>query len=55
LGKIEVKKIETGFFLSEEYRQQLDATNLSSDRPSVDKHNSLTIGGERIRALIELM
>jgi hypothetical protein len=26
-----------------------------SDRPSVDKHNSMTLDGERIRALTELM
>ena len=55
LGQDRSEENRNRFFLSEEYRQLLDATNLYSDRPSVDKHNSLTIGGERIRALIELM
>jgi hypothetical protein len=38
-----------------EYKAIIDATYLYSDRPSIDKHNSLMIGGDRIRALTELM
>ena len=53
LGKIEVKASQTGYFLPNEYKAVIDATYLYSDRPSVDKHDSLTIGGERIRALTE--
>jgi hypothetical protein len=33
----------------------IDATYLYSDRPKIDKHNSLLTGGDRIRALTELM
>jgi integrase len=55
LGKIAVKATQTGYFQPDEYARLIDATYLYSDRPSVDKHNSLTIGGERIRALTELM
>lgn len=38
-----------------EYKQIMDVTWLYSDRPSIDKHNSSTLGGDRIRALTELM
>jgi integrase len=55
LGKIHVKPRETGYFKPDEYQKILDATYAYSDRPSVDKHNSLTVGGHRIRALTELM
>jgi integrase len=55
LGKIQVKARQTGYFLPNEYKAIIDATYLYSDRPSVDKHNSLTIGGQRIRALTEVM
>ena len=55
LGKIQVKARQTGYFMPDEYKAVIDATYVYSDRPSVDKHNSLTIGGERIRALTELM
>jgi integrase len=55
LGKIQVKAAETGYFTPAEYAAILDATYAYSDRPSVDKHNSMTLGGERIRALTELM
>jgi integrase len=55
LGKIQVKATQTGYFTPSEYRATIGATYIYSDRPSVDKHNSLTIGGERIRALTELM
>lgn len=55
LGKIQVKPAETGYFQPDEYTALLDATYIYSDRPSIDKHNCLTIGGERIRALTELM
>jgi len=55
LGKIEVKASQTGCFEPDEYKAIIDATYLYSDRPSVDSHNSLTIGGERIRALTETM
>ena len=55
LGKIQVKATQTGYFLPNEYKTLIDATYVYSDRPSVDKHNSLTIGGQRIRALTELM
>lgn len=55
LGRIEVKPTQTGYFKPDEYKALLDATYLYSDRPSVDKHNALTIGGDRIRALTELM
>jgi hypothetical protein len=49
LGRIQVRATETRYFLPDEYRAIID------DRPSVDKHNSSTLGGERIRALTELM
>ncbi|MEO8594184.1 MAG: site-specific integrase [Candidatus Solibacter sp.] len=55
LGKIQVKATQTGYFQPAEYKAVIDATYIYSDRPSVDSHNSLTIGGERIRALTELM
>ena len=55
LGRIEVKATQTGYFPPNEYRAIIDATYAYSDRPSVDKHNSMTLGGERIRALSELM
>jgi integrase len=55
LGKIQVKARQTGYFMPAEYAAIIDATHVYSDRPSVDRHNSLTIGGERIRALTELM
>jgi integrase len=55
LGKIQVKVVQTGYFQPTEYKAIIDATYAYSDRPSVDKHNSLTIGGHRIRALSELM
>ncbi len=55
LGKIQVKATETGYFLPDEYHKLLDAAYAYSDRPSVDKHKSSTPGGERIRALTELM
>ncbi len=55
LGKIDVKPTQTGYFVKEQYDAIIDATYVYSDRPSVDKHNSLTVGGHRIRALTELM
>jgi integrase len=56
LGKVQVKKTPTGYFPPEEYKKILDATYLYSDRPSIDKHNSLDRhGGDRIRAVTELM
>ena len=55
LGKIQVKATQTGYFQPDEYKAVIDATHLYSDRPSVESHNSLTIGGKRIRALTELM
>jgi integrase len=55
LGKIEVKTTPTGYFMPDQYRQLIDATYAYSDRPSVDKHDGLNIGGERVRALTELM
>jgi integrase/recombinase XerD len=55
LGKIQVKPVQTGYFIPEEYKAVVDATHIYSDRPSVDKHNSLTVGGHRIRTLTELM
>jgi integrase/recombinase XerD len=55
LGKIQVKATQTGYFLPAEYKTLIDATYVYSDRPTVDKHNSLTIGGQRIRALTEVM
>ena len=42
-------------FLPEEYKTIIDATYAYSDRPSIDKHNSITVGGYRIRALTEVM
>jgi hypothetical protein len=33
----------------------IEATYLYSDRPHIGKHNSLLIGGDRIRAFTELM
>jgi integrase/recombinase XerD len=50
LGRIQVKATQTGYFQPHEYKAVIDATYLYSDRPSIDKHNSLTIGGERIRS-----
>ena len=55
LGKIEVKATQTGYFMPNEYKAILDATYIYSDRPSIDKHNELTLGGVRIRALTETM
>jgi integrase/recombinase XerD len=55
LGRIQVKATQTGYFGPDEYRTIIDATYLYSDRPSVDKHNSLVVGGDRIRALTEVM
>jgi integrase len=55
LGKIQVKATQTGYFQPAEYQAIIDATYAYSDRPSVDRHNSSTLGGERIRALTELM
>jgi integrase/recombinase XerD len=55
LGRIEVKATQTGYFKPDEYKALLDATYVYSDRPTVDKHNALTLGGHRIRALTELM
>jgi len=55
LGKIQVKATQTGYFTPSEYKAIIDATYIYSDRPSVDKHDSSTLGGERIRALTELM
>jgi integrase len=55
LGRIEVKATQTGYFQPHEYKAILDATYIYNERPRVDKHNSLNIGGHRIRALTELM
>jgi|SRR5215471_2502636 len=56
LGKIRVDAPETGYFTPPQYQTLLDTTYLYSDRPSVDKHNGpLTVGGHRIRAVMELM
>ena len=55
LGKIEVKATQTGYFMPDQYRRLIDATYAYSDRPSVDKHDGMTVGGERVRALTELM
>jgi integrase len=55
LGKIEVKATQTGYFMPDQYRRLIDATYIYSDRPSVDKHDETTLGGERVRALTELM
>ncbi len=55
LGRIEVKATQTGYFMPEEFKKLIDATYVYSDRPSIDKHNALVIGGHRIRALTELM
>jgi integrase/recombinase XerD len=55
LGRIQVKARQTGYFMPSEYAAISDATFAYSDRPTVDKHNSTSLGGERIRALTELM
>lgn len=57
LGKINVKKTQTGYFMPDQYKAILDATYLYSDKPSVDRHlaTPITDGGKRIRALMELM
>lgn len=55
LGKIEVKATQTGYFMPDQYKRLIDATYVYSDRPSVDKHNGMTIGGDCVRALTELM
>lgn len=55
LGKIKVTATETQPFEQTEYKAVVDATYIYSDRPSIDKHNSSTLGGQRIRALTELM
>ena len=54
LGRIEVQSTQTGYFMPDQYRRLIDATYAYSDRPSVDKHDGLTVGGERVRALTEL-
>ena len=55
LGKIKHKPTQTGYFPPDEYAAIVDATHIYCDRPRVDKHSSLIIGGDRIRALTELM
>jgi integrase len=55
LGRIEVKVTQTGYFMPDQYRRLIDATYAYSDRPSVDKHNGIMVGGDRVRALTELM
>lgn len=55
LGKIKVPKRQTGYFPAEDYKKIVDATYAYSDRPSIDKLSGGTLGGERIRALTELM
>ncbi len=55
LGRIQVKVTQTGYFQPHEYKAVIDSTYLYSDRPSIDKHDSSTLGGDRIRALTELM
>ena len=55
LGRVQFTKTQTDYFTPEEYAKVLDSTWLYSDRPSIDKHDSMTVGGERIRALTELM
>lgn len=55
LGRIQVKATQTGYFQPHEYKAVIDATYVYSDRPSIDKHDSSTLGGDRIRALTELM
>lgn len=55
LGRIEVRATQTGYFMPDQYRRLVDATYAYSDRPSVDKHDGMTVGGERVRALTELM
>ena len=55
LGRIQVKVTQTGYFQPHEYKAVIDATHIYSDRPRIDKHNSVMIGGERIRTLTELM
>lgn len=54
LGKIEVKKTATGYFMPDEYRKLLDATYLYSDQPGHGATRT-TEGGDRIRAVMELM
>ena len=53
--RIQVKVTQTGYFQPDEYKAVIDATYLYSYRPKIDKHNWLLIGGDRIRALTELM
>ena len=55
LGRIQVKVTQTGYFQPNEYKAVIDATYLYSDRPNIDKHNSVRPGGDRIRTLTELM
>jgi integrase/recombinase XerD len=57
LGKIQVKKTQTGYFKPEQYKVVLDATYAYSDRPSVLRHIApqMVDGGKRIRTLLELM
>ena len=38
-----------GEAMREEYKAIIDATYLYSDRPSIERHNSLMVGGDRIR------
>jgi hypothetical protein len=45
LGRILVKATQTGYFQPREYKAVIDATYLYSDRPSIDKHNSLLTRG----------
>lgn len=55
LGKIQVKATQTGYFQPAEYAAVIDATYIYSDRPRIDRRDDTTLGGERIRALTELM
>jgi integrase len=52
LGKIEGPEAPTGYFEPEEYKRLLDATYIYTDQGS--RYGGL-IGGERIRAVMELM
>ena len=55
LGVIQVQPTQTGYFEPAHYKKLIDTTYVYSDRPSIDNHNTLTIGGHRIRAVAELM
>ena len=50
LRHIQVKVTQTGYFQPQEYAAVIDATHIYSDRPRIDKHNSMIVGGDRIRA-----